>query len=61
MVYNSIDVSWMNMYSIDEYLASFCIPSMNSNMYNFLDEYGWMKIALRLAYGPFSIYTMITN
>ena len=34
MVYNRMDVSWMNMYSIDEYLASFCIPSMNSNMYD---------------------------
>jgi hypothetical protein len=51
----------MNTYSIDEYMASFCISSMNSNMYNFLDEYRWMKTALRLAYGPFSIYMMITD
>ena len=51
----------MNTYPKDEYLGSFCIPSMNSNMYNFLDEYGWMRIALQLAHGSFSIYTMITE
>jgi hypothetical protein len=49
------------MYPRDEYLASFCIPSMNSNTYDFPDEYGWMRTALRLAYGPLSIYTMITE
>jgi hypothetical protein len=51
----------MNTYYTDEYLASFCIPSMISNTYNFPDEYGWMKNSLWLTYCRLSIYTMITK